>query len=224
MEFIEMTSMEELDEYMKDKNVTQFKQRELSEIEKNALENAKTLGAKGIADSPVTIESVFNYINSVRFGGEGIFARIENASETSKYKTGSQILSIYSYAKKVVTYPEHIHGRKLIEMQFDNEGHMCTDTDTPYRPQPVYYSFGFSKSSLVSWKKIGMLEKYTTAEFVTQLLIQLRNMLFEDMCQTMDAIALSYASIDMPITASARKKTFKQISRDLEKYLNKANW
>ncbi len=224
MDFIELKSKEELEQYMKDKGVKPIEERPLSDAEKAAMEEAKRLGADGIANSPVSIQSVFNYINSVRFGGKGIFARIETASETSKYETGSQILSIYSSANKVFTFPEHVHGRKLVEMQFENGDYMCTDAETPYRPQPAYYSLSFSKASLIPWKKLGDFSSYTTSDFVVKFLIELRNILFEDMCQAMDAIALSYATIEAPITTADRKRTFKQISNELEKHSKKSVW
>ena len=218
MEIAELHSLEEFDQYMKEKGKVQISDRELSDDEKAAMAEARRLGINGISNSPVSIESIFNYINSVKFCGLGIFARIETASETSKYQTGSKILSIYSFSKKLFTLPECVQGRKLVELQISNGDYMCTDRETPYRPQIAYYSFSYSKSSLFSWKKLENFESYTTAKFVSELLIHLRNMLMEEIRQDMDAITMTYADNGETAKMSDRKRVFKQISNELEKY------
>lgn len=163
----------------------------------------------------------FNYINSVRFGGKGIFARIETASETSKYETGSKILALYSSENKIYNVAEQIHGCRLAEMQLDNADYLCTDTKTPYRPQPAYYSCIFSKRSLMTWEHIGDLEKWNTDMFVSYLLASLRIAMIETIYQAFDALSLSYSTIETPVTSGIAKKQLRQVTDALERHVKR---
>ncbi len=194
-----------------------IEQRSLSKRELEAMDEARALGADGIANAPVSLAGIFNYINSVRYGGKAIFARIETASETSKYQTGSEILAIYSTAF-IYNVAERVHGCRIAEIQLDCGDYMCTDMEIPYKPQPAYYSCGFSKRSLIQWKDMGEMNN---AQFVTMLLIKLRTAMTEVATKALDVLIYSQASINQPISSGMAKRQCKQLMEDLEKHVKK---
>lgn len=216
----QFTSAEEFEQFMTEQGKVAILDRPLSSSELSAMEEARKLGADGISNSPVTLWSIFNYINSVRFGGYGIFARLETASETSKYETGSEILGLYA-TEHIFNPSEQVVGRRLAEIQIDCGDYRCTDAQEPYRPQLAYYSYGFSKISVLSWNQIEDLSKMTTADFVTELLLRLRNCLSKDMGQLFKTMVYSYDSLEKPVSKSMARNLFKQITASLEKTLNR---